>query len=78
MLKTKNVNEIFFKEFNDEVLVRIKRSVSSDVCKYKKGEWSQCDQLTQVKIKKKMQICNAKTNNLNTKKRIGHSVNMNT
>jgi len=35
-------------EFNDEVLVRIKRSVSSDVCKYKKGEWSQCDQLTQL------------------------------
>jgi len=35
-------------EFNDEVLVRSKRSGSSDVCKYKKGDWSQCDQLTQL------------------------------
>jgi hypothetical protein len=35
-------------EFNDEVLVRSKRSSSSDVCKYKKGDWSQCDQLTQL------------------------------
>jgi len=35
-------------EFNDEVLVRSKRSASSDVCKYKKGDWSQCDQLTQL------------------------------
>ena len=35
-------------EFKDEVLVRSKRSASSDVCKYKKGDWSQCDQLTQV------------------------------
>jgi len=35
-------------EFNEEVLVRSKRSASSDVCKYKKGDWSQCDQLTQL------------------------------
>jgi len=35
-------------EFNDEVLVRSKRSASNDVCKYKKGDWSQCDQLTQL------------------------------
>jgi len=35
------------KDFGDEVLVRDKRE-SGLVCKYKKGEWSDCDQLTQL------------------------------
>ena len=36
-------------ELTDEVLVRSKRSASGEgICKYKKGDWSQCDQLTQV------------------------------
>jgi len=36
-------------EFNDEVFVRSKRSTTGgDICKYKKGDWSQCDQLTQL------------------------------
>ena len=43
-------------EFKDEVLVRSKRSASSDVCKYKKGDWSQCDQLTQVAKRKYKKI----------------------
>jgi len=36
-------------ELTDEVLVRSKRSASGEgICKYKKGDWSQCDQLTQL------------------------------
>jgi len=35
------------KDFGDEVLVRDKRE-SGLLCKYKKGEWSNCDQMTQL------------------------------
>ena len=34
-------------DFGDELLVREKRD-SGLICKYKKGEWSRCDHLTQV------------------------------
>ena len=37
------------KDFGEEVLVRDKRE-SGLLCKYKKGDWSNCDQLTQVNI----------------------------
>ena len=34
-------------DFGDELLVREKRD-SGLICKYKKGEWSSCEHLTQV------------------------------
>ena len=32
----------------DQITVRTKRS--AEVCKYKKGEWAECDQLTMVNL----------------------------
>ena len=39
-------------EEEDQIIVRTKRS--ADVCKYKKGEWAECDQLTMVNL---IQFC---------------------
>ena len=38
-----------FSNTRDHVMVRTKRS--SEVCKYKKGTWSQCDKLVMVSLK---------------------------
>ena len=38
-----------FSNTRDHVLVRTKRS--SEVCKYKKGTWSECDKLVMVRLK---------------------------
>ena len=35
-------------EDEDQVIVRTKRS--AEVCKYKKGEWAECDELTLVNV----------------------------
>ena len=42
----------FIQDFGDELLVRDKRE-SGLLCKYKKGDWSNCDPLTQVNIYQK-------------------------
>ena len=39
-------------EDEDQVIVRTKRS--AEVCKYKKGDWAECDQLTMVNL---IQFC---------------------
>ena len=38
-----------FSNTRDHVMVRTKRS--SEVCKYKKGTWSECDKLVMVSLK---------------------------
>ena len=32
----------------EHILVRSRRSVKTDVCKFKKGDWSACDKLVMV------------------------------
>ena len=40
------------KEYVDgeHVVIRSRRSAKTDVCKYKKGEWSDCDQMLMVSL----------------------------
>ena len=34
----------------EDVVIRSRRSANADVCKYKKGEWSDCDLMLMVSI----------------------------
>ena len=34
----------------EDVVIRSRRSAMPDLCKYKKGEWSDCDQMLMVSL----------------------------